>query len=294
MNIHHLELFYYVALHRGVSAAARRIPYGIQQPAISAQVIQLEDNLGTTLFHRRPFQLTRAGQELFEFIEPFFGGVEAIGRRIRGGGELLIRIGAPETIQREYLPRLLKTLRQRLPELTFTLFTGRLADIEAKLVAQQIDLGIAPLEGHRPEGVEQKILVRLPMALLVPENSALKSAAALWKRDRIELPLIALPPDEPTCRAFQQELHRRKVEWFASIELNSQELVTRYVTEGFGVGLILVPPDATAGPGTRTIDLPGFPSIPYGALWMGKLSRLQDLVLKEVQAIASAMTSGQA
>ena len=74
MNIHHLELFYYVAKHGGVSAASRRIPYGIQQPAISAQIIQLEVNLGATLFHRRPFKLSKAGETLYRFIDPFFGG----------------------------------------------------------------------------------------------------------------------------------------------------------------------------------------------------------------------------
>src|SRR6478735_1849988 len=95
MNIHHLELFYYVARHGGVSAAARRIPYGIQQPAISAQVIQLEDDLGTPLFHRRPFQLTKSGEELFRFIEPFFGGLEQMGSKLRGGTEVRLRIGAP-------------------------------------------------------------------------------------------------------------------------------------------------------------------------------------------------------
>ncbi|RYD31150.1 MAG: LysR family transcriptional regulator, partial [Verrucomicrobiaceae bacterium] len=51
MNIHHLELFYHVARCRGVSAAARQMPYGIQQPAISAQILQLENSLGKTLFH---------------------------------------------------------------------------------------------------------------------------------------------------------------------------------------------------------------------------------------------------
>ena len=38
MNIHHLELFYYVAKHEGISGAVRNMPYGIQQPAVSAQV----------------------------------------------------------------------------------------------------------------------------------------------------------------------------------------------------------------------------------------------------------------
>ena len=41
MNIHHLELFYYFAKHGGISEAVRNMPYGIQQPAISGQVIQL-------------------------------------------------------------------------------------------------------------------------------------------------------------------------------------------------------------------------------------------------------------
>ena len=94
MNIHHLELFYYVARHGGVSAAARHIPYGIQQPAISAQVIQLEDDLGTPLFHRRPFRLTASGEDLFRFIEPFFGGLHEI-RHSRPRLRLHLRLRLP-------------------------------------------------------------------------------------------------------------------------------------------------------------------------------------------------------
>lgn len=40
MNVHHLELFHHVARNGGVSAAARAMPYGIQQPAISSQILQ--------------------------------------------------------------------------------------------------------------------------------------------------------------------------------------------------------------------------------------------------------------
>ena len=62
MNVHHLELFYYFAKHGGIMPAVRNIPYGIQQPAVSAQVAQLEEFLGVTLFQRRPFALTAAGE----------------------------------------------------------------------------------------------------------------------------------------------------------------------------------------------------------------------------------------
>src|SRR2546421_12688001 len=58
MNIHHLELFYFVAKHGGIAAAVRSIPYGMQQPAVSGQIAKLEESLGTKLFQRRPFALS--------------------------------------------------------------------------------------------------------------------------------------------------------------------------------------------------------------------------------------------
>ena len=75
MNIHHLELFYYVARFGGITEAVRNMPYGIQQPAISGQVAQLEEHLGVTLFHRRPFALTAQGEKLYKFIQPFFSKI---------------------------------------------------------------------------------------------------------------------------------------------------------------------------------------------------------------------------
>ena len=74
LNVHHLELFFYVARHGGITAALPHIPYGIQQPAVSAQIAQLEEHLGAKLFERRPFALTRAGQMAYEFAAPFFRG----------------------------------------------------------------------------------------------------------------------------------------------------------------------------------------------------------------------------
>lgn len=291
MNIHHLELFYHVARNGGVSAAARRIPYGIQQPAISAQVIQLENTLGTTLFVRRPFKLTRAGEELFRFIEPFFGGLDEMGRRLRRGGEVSVRIGAMEAVQREYLPRIIKALRGSFPDLYFTLVPADIEQIEQGLLAQEIDLGIARLLGKRPEGVRQKEMLRVPMGLMVPKESPLKTAQSLWKLDRIPESLIA-DPHSAVCRVFQSELQRRNVEWYPSIELNSPELIARYVTEGFGVGLVLVEPGIDQPEDIRVVPLDDFPSIPYGVLWTGILSPIQRKFLDEAQALAERLTMG--
>ena len=85
MNIHHLELFYYVAKHGGISEGVRNIPYGLQQPAMSGQIIQLEEFLGTPLFQRRPFALTPAGDEFYQFIKPFFDNLDSVADKLRGG-----------------------------------------------------------------------------------------------------------------------------------------------------------------------------------------------------------------
>src|SRR5438105_4712756 len=102
MNVHHLELFYYVARHGGIMEAVRNIPYGIQQPAISGQVAQLEEHLGVTLFNRRPFSLTPEGEKLYKFIFPFFSNIEKITSEMQGGEARHIRIGASSIILRDH------------------------------------------------------------------------------------------------------------------------------------------------------------------------------------------------
>src|SRR4051812_27767146 len=98
MNVHHLELFYYVARHGGISRATRNMPYGIQQPAVSGQILQLEKALGISLFQRRPFALTPSGRELLNFVEPFFGQLSSIARRLRAEEDDRLRLAAPATI----------------------------------------------------------------------------------------------------------------------------------------------------------------------------------------------------
>lgn len=294
MNVHHLELFYYVARHGGVSAAARHMPYGIQQPAVSAQIIQLEDSLGTTLFHRRPFSLTKSGADLYAHLRPFFEGLPEVAARLTGNQPVHLRIGAPETVQRDYMPRILNRLKKRFPRLRFTLSTGRADWMEQALLDQEIDIGLGSLIGKRLTGVREKELLKVGMSLLVPEKSGYSKVESFWERDRIDLPLIALCEDEPVCRLFQAELAKRKVEWFPSLEVPNQELIGHYVSQGFGAGLILsANPSATAPAGTRRLFLTGFPVIPYGALWLGNPNELQLAFIEEAAAEAATAAAGR-
>ena len=289
MNVHHLELFYYVARHGGVSAAARQIPYGIQQPAISAQILQLEDDLGVSLFRRRPFQLTREGQTLYDFITPFFSRLDEVGRQLRGGGEDRLRIAAPEIVQREYLPELFTRMRKRVPGFHFTLTQGMQEQCETLLNAQEVDIGIALLTKKPEAGMQARELAHMPLVLLVAEGSGITRAEDLLGRDRIDLPLITLGAEEGVCRAFQAGLRERGVDWVPSLELGGLDLVARYVSEGFGVGVSLRLPGCELPEGVRELPLDGFPQFTVAAIWAGRLSPLGEMFTEVAASLAGEL-----
>lgn len=289
MNVHHLELFYYVARHGGVSAAARAMPYGIQQPAISAQILQLEDALGVTLYQRRPFQLTREGQTLYDFVSPFFGGLAEMSDRLRGGGEKRLRIAAAEVVQRDYLPELLARMRRRVKGFHFTLAHGRQQEIEALLAAQEIDVGLSTLMDKTAANIEARELIRLPLVLLVTRQSGLTKASQILEQDRIDLPLVTLDSRDVLPRAFQAALRQRGLEWLPSLEVGSLDLVVRYVAEGFGAGLALRHPRVDLPETIKALPLDDFPPLSFGVLWTGRLSALGESFLAEASALAAEM-----
>ena len=280
MNIHHLELFYYVAKHGGISAAVRRIPYGIQQPAVSWQILQLERHLGVPLFVRRPFALTDAGERLYTHVRPFFEGLPAVEASVRRGATGVLRIAAAEKVQRDYLPGILAGLKVRFPDLVPGLVTARLPEAEVMLAEQKVDIAVGELGGKRASGVHSRELVRLEPVLLVRETSRWQTADELLNDESRGEALIALPPDDPVRKAFFSELGKRRIEWFCGLEVQSLDLVGRYVAEGFGIGLALKEPSGEVFPGCRQLLLGGFPTHAYGVVWMGKLTPIQTAFIE--------------
>jgi DNA-binding transcriptional LysR family regulator len=291
MNIHHLELFYYVAKHGGIGEAVRNIPYGIQQPAVSAQIIQLEESLGVTLFNRRPFALTGAGEKVFRFIQPFFEGLEALADELRGGAAQQLRFGASGTVLRDHLPELARHVRTKFPNLKLTLREGHQPQLEAWLQKQELDLAVTVLEGKPPPGVSSAPLLKLPLVLLVGKASRLASVGELWKRDKIDETLISLPAYESIPKHFQQGLSRLGIDWFPRIEVSSLALIETYVENGYGVGLSVAIPHSRLSPGVRALPLDGFQPVTVAALWPGKTTPLIQAFLNELQHRAQTLTN---
>lgn len=289
VNIHHLELFYYVARHGGIAEAVRRMPYGIQQPAISVQLIQLEKSLGTTLFRRRPFQLTRPGQNLFAFIEPFFSGTHEIAARIKGESDSRIRIGASHVILRDYLPPALSAVRKHISPLQIVLREGFPYELLQAVDDDEIDLAITSIDPRPPAGFRKVVLARLHPRLLFPRRGRIEIGDVLQAGGQTGQTLIALPPAEPLCRLFQQELKRRGINWVPTIEVSSLELIDSYVREGFGVGLSFAIPGPTPA-GIKVLALNDFPPVTIAAVWRKILPSAGKILVRILSARPTVLT----
>ncbi len=270
MNVHHLELFYYVAKHGGIMPAVRNIPYGIQQPAVSAQVAQLEEFLGATLFQRRPFQLTPAGEKLFQFIEPFFTNLDKIADELQGGQLRQLRIGASTVVLRDHVPMLLKGVQKNFPGVRVFLREGYAARLSELLARDEVDVVITLVDEKPPAGFQSEVLLELPMVLLVEKNSKITSAEELWERDKITEPLICLPAHETLTKNFQAQLVKLGVAWFPAIEASSVDLIETYVVSGLGIGLSVTVPKNKLPVNVRSLALKNFPPVRIGVMWKGK------------------------
>ena len=279
MNVHHLELFYYVAKHGGIMPAVRNIPYGIQQPAVSAQVAQLEAFLGVTLFQRRPFALTPAGEKLYAFIAPFFSKLDQVATEFQGGQTRHFRIGASTIVLRDHLPKLLLGVHKKFPGVRVSLREGYAAKLSELLAKDEVDLVITLVDSKPPAGFQSQVLLELPLVLLVEKSSRIQSAEELWQRDKIEEPLVSLPAQEMLTKIFQAKLAELEVEWLPSIEASSVDLIETYVANGLGVGLSVAVPKNPLPANVRMLPLKNFPPARIGALWRGKNSPLLEAFL---------------
>ena len=278
-NVHHLELFYYVATFGGITPAVRKMPYGIQQPAVSSQMLQLERELGVKLFNRRPFALTPAGSELHEFISPFFSGLPNIAAKLRGEESPHLRLAASGSVLANHIPDVLETIKRKVPSLRLTLQEAvKPSEIELLLANQEIDFAISTLQKSTSSTIKTLELLRLPLILITPNNDKIKGFSAIAKQSggRIDKPLISLSSEHEINTIFQDELVKRKLIWNPTVEVTSLDLVSRYTKCGYGYGLTIDAPGIKIPAGLRKISLRGFPALRLGLMFQGKLKPIAE------------------
>jgi DNA-binding transcriptional LysR family regulator len=247
----------------------------------------LERDLGVTLYERRPFKLTPAGEELFKFVEPFFGKIAEVREKLQGAAR--IRIGASPIVFRDYLPPVIEAVRKQFPGLNMILRALNQPELIDSLERDELDVIISLIPDNLSHGVQAVEIVALPIILLGPKASKIKSANDLWDNGQIQEALIALGPNELICQQFQEQLAKIGVSWLPKMEMDSLELIEKYVEAGYGLGLSVRLPDRKLSSKVRAIELPGFPPVKLGLLHRGEStaeSKILRAFLEEVKSQA--------
>jgi DNA-binding transcriptional LysR family regulator len=259
------------------------MPYGIQQPAISGQLSQLEKTLETKLFHRRPFGLTSAGAKLFAEIEPFFASLRDLPHQVRGHASQRLRLAAPSLILRDYLPKIFIRYKRQHHDFQLTLHDANQAIAEELLRKREIDIAITELEGRPAPSVNSCVLLRLPLVLIVPKGATFRSISDFFSHGSPAQNLISLPADEVISKQFQAGLRKLGLSWAPAVEVSSLELVELYTSLGFGIGLSIGVPRFKSKRGVRSLPLGEFPPLTIAALWSGELSEPAATFLADIK-----------
>lgn len=168
-----LRLFHAVATAGSFTEGARRLK--LSQPALSRQVIALEEALGAKLFHRhaRGLALTNEGEQLFQTTTAMLESLERTRARIeatrnRPTGE--IRLTTTVSFGSTWLARQLADFLEQYPDIRVSLI---LSDEDIDLARREADCAI---RFHKPH---QADLIQRPLA---PIRHRLCAAPAYLER----------------------------------------------------------------------------------------------------------------
>ncbi|SEL30489.1 LysR substrate-binding domain-containing protein [Streptacidiphilus jiangxiensis] len=197
MDLDPRQLRYFLAvaeeLHFG-RAAARLY---IAQPSLSNQIRALENALGVELFERsrRKVELTAAGRALLEEAPLALAALERAAERTRQAGAGLagtVRLGYAPMAGYETLGAVLAAIEQDSPELTVLATEHFSSEISARVLAGDLDAGIALFPEPMP-GIRSSLLRSEPLALLCGKDHRLADSDPVEIADLREESLLLFP-----------------------------------------------------------------------------------------------------
>lgn len=151
----------------------------VSQPALSAQLAQLEDTLGVQLFERdrRRVLPTPAGAALIDRARRLLVDADDLMGAARRAGDPLsgtLRLGVIPTISPYLLPQITPVLRARYPQLTAIWTEDKTPLLVSSLASGGLDAALVALEAELGE-VEHESICRDTFVLATPKGHALGS-----------------------------------------------------------------------------------------------------------------------
>ena len=239
--IEKLEMFISLARERHFGRAAEAC--GVSQPALSASIKQLEEQLGVLLVLRgsRYQGLTPEGQRVLEWARRLVADARTMQQElktIREGLSGHLRIAAIPTAL-SYVPTLTAPFVASNPGVTVSVLSRSSAEILSLLENLEIDVGITYLENEPVGKVTQIPLYRETYCLVTHAETDLGEARRITWNDVSRLPLCLLTKDMQNRRILDGILAHISADVAPTLE--SDSIVTLFAHVQTGLWSTIMP-----------------------------------------------------
>lgn len=242
MEITLRQLEYFLALAELENFGRAADACYVTQPALSAQVAQLEKTLGVQLIERgRKATLTPAGAEVAERARQILAEVRAMHDGAAGFKSPLvgrIRLGVEATISPYLIPRILPWLRDHYPRLDLALREGGGRELGAALAAGDLDLLLVALSGDGG-AVEELEVAEDRFLLLTPEKHPLAARKRLAQAELVGHRVLLLEDGHGLDPGVVEAIHQESGAGLGDFRASS--LTTLVAMARGGVGVTLIP-----------------------------------------------------
>lgn len=197
MELRHLRYFLTVAEEASFTRAAARLH--VAQPGVSAQIRQLERELGQPLFDRsaRAVRLTEAGAAVLPHARAALAAVEGLRATVDELSGLLrgrVAVGMVAGSSALGVPEALAAFHDAHPGVEVTLTEADTAPMLEALREGQLDVAIAAFPGAAPEGIETRTLSDQPLVAAVGPDDPLAGRAGVTLAELASRTLIGMRP----------------------------------------------------------------------------------------------------
>lgn len=240
LTLRQLEYVVAIADHASFSRAAEAC--AVTQPALSAQIAQLEDTLGVQLFERdrRKVLVTPAGAEIIARARAALAAADEVVDSARASAQPLtstLRLGVIPTIAPFLLPAVLPKVRLSFPRLRLLLREDQTARLLTQLDEGKLDAAVLALPV--PGDLAAAHLYHEDFALAVPRGHRLAKRTAVPASELDEEPVLLL--DDGHCLRDQALAVCESAGAREQPELRATSLVTLIQMVASGLGVTLVP-----------------------------------------------------
>src|SRR5512142_1141460 len=239
MDFDQLETFLEVARLSSFSRAAEK--RFRTQPAISAQIRAIEEEVGARLLDRSggKVALTAPGKVFQKYAEEVVQARRNILTQLAEmervpRGEIVV--GANEATCLYILPEVFAEFKAQYPNVNVGINRAEHGRILEQVIDNSVDFGIAALPVTDTRLTVVPIHKDELVIITAPEHPLAKRKQAAIA-DTAEFPLL-LPKVGRTRDAIEQVFAERRLKPTVSMELDSSELLKRFVAAGVGIGFI--------------------------------------------------------